>query len=142
VRVFADTCLVPSMVMLPLASTATAKCTSGALAGPCKTVPLLSNLLPWHGQYSVSAEGATSQPWCVQVIVMAYKPLESRPRMAGASGTTLKEPTLVLLTLPADTTPNEAAAPEPPEHATKGLAAKIFRNERRRFCMLFLGLEN
>ena len=44
-RVLAGTCFVPSTVMLPVASRLTAKCTSGALAGPCSTAPLLSKRL-------------------------------------------------------------------------------------------------
>ena len=46
VRTFAATCVVPSTVMLPAASSVTAKCTSGEPAGPFNTAPLLSKRLP------------------------------------------------------------------------------------------------
>ena len=37
------------------------------MAGPCVTVPVAENSLPWHGHVKVSPVMPTTQPRCVQM---------------------------------------------------------------------------
>src|SRR5262245_44447742 len=116
--------------MLPCVSISTAKCASGFGAGPPLTAPFASYVAPWHGQRIGGAAevlpvvGATSQPACVQVVVIAYTPSASRPTIAGALDNATRAPRDKDLTLPAPTSSNAAGEVEGLLQAPEDAAAK------------------
>lgn len=103
-------------------------------AGPRKTPPFMSNLLPWQLQSRpvLLTQLDMSQPVWVHVVVIAYTPFASRPRIAGVPAMTLSVPTESAERLPADTSPNAAGPKALLQASIAGGAASNSCNVRRR----------